>query len=233
MYEVENIAQKKSYKLAIAYDALLTIGVPLNILFIIMDTTIWKHISHKLILILYGLLAFIYWGIVIALGIINIVQSFKKYTQEDYLYCINALLILKYGLVIFFIVNFSVIVLAFLAAGIISLMGSRGAIIFALPVLAPWIVLILALCVVVTWLLMLPGSFYGIQVIRFGLKQGRITAQAAILHGILQFVFLLDVLDAFYLSVKIWHRGKKSSLAIATVYIAAILGAVAFILYLR
>ena len=41
----------------------------------------------------------------------------------------------------------------------------------------------------------------------------------AVLHGILQFMFLADVLDAMYLAVKKWGMGKKSSVVIAVLYV--------------
>ena len=40
--------------------------------------------------------------------------------------------------------------------------------------------------------------------------------------GFLQFVFLADVLDAMYLAVRKWGRGKKSSVVIGVLYIAAV-----------
>ena len=47
-----------------------------------------------------------------------------------------------------------------------------------------------------SWLAILPGSMYSIQVIRGSVRAGKISGGAAVLHGILQFLFLADVLDA-------------------------------------
>lgn len=86
-----------------------------------------------------------------------------------------------------------------------------GLAIFAAPVLLPFLVFSIMLTVAATWLAIIPGAFFGIQVIRFTVREKKIGPGAAVLHGILQFVFLADVLDAMYLAVKKWGRGKKSS----------------------
>ena len=77
-----------------------------------------------------------------------------------------------------------------------------------------------------SWLAILPGRMYSIQVIRGSVRAGKISAGAAELHGILHFLFQADVLDAMYLSAGKWGRGKNSSVLVAFVYIAAVVGIV-------
>lgn len=219
--------KKRTYYLPILYDCLLTMGIPLNIVLVAAAVGMQEWVSYKPMLLLYGLLAFLYWAAVFVLGVANILLSFRKYSLGDDIYCVNAMLILKYGLVCFFILNF----LALFLIGVAALVGSRGTILLLFPLVLP----VLLFCVAVTWLLMLPGSFYGIQVIRLGRAQGRfirkeenISGQGkmAVLHGILQFVFLLDVLDAMYLAVMKWGMGKKSSTLVGGLYAAFLAGMV-------
>ena len=66
--------------------------------------------------------------------------------------------------------------------------------------------------------------FYGIQVIRITYREKKTGIGAAVWHGILQFVFLADVLDAMYLAVKKWGMGKKSSVVIGFLYVLMLAG---------
>ena len=84
-----------------------------------------------------------------------------------------------------------------------------------------------------SWLAILPGSIYSIQVIRGSVHAGKISGGAAVIHGILQFLFLTDVLDAMYLAAGKWGRGKKSSVLVALVYVAAVIGIVCIVYKLR
>ena len=217
--------KKRTYYIPIFYDCLLTMGIPLNVVFVAAAVGIREWISYKPVLLLYGLLAVLYWIAVLVLGVANILISFRQYSLGDDIYCVNAMLILKYGLVCFFILNFLVLSLI----GVVALIGSRGTILFIFPLLLP----VVFFWVAITWLLMLPGSFYGIQVIRLGKAQGRFIrdgekipeqGKIAVLHGILQFIFLLDVLDAMYLAVMKWKMGKKSSILVGGLYAAFLAG---------
>ena len=51
--------------------------------------------------------------------------------------------------------------------------------------------------------------------------------------GILQFLFPTDVLDAMYLAAGKWGRGKKSSVLVALVYVAAVIGIVWIVYKIR
>ncbi len=220
----------KGYGLQIFYDVLLMIGVFSCVLYLFL--TVMSLAAGTW---LWGLLlafAAFYLAAVFCLGIANIIQSFGKHRRDDVLFCVNAMLILKYGLVIFFIVNFVLILAGFLFTGLIALVASRGTIIFAFPLWIPAILAGAGVCAFLTWLAMLPGAFYGIQVIRFSLREGKISGKEALLHGVLQFVFLADVLDARYLAVKKWDMGKKSSRVVVGLYVLGIVVLAAGILFL-
>lgn len=225
--EVEMGEKKSTYYLPIFYDILLTIGVPLNILFFAGVLLNRERISGGAALVMYILLAFLYWTAVVCMGVGNILLSFWKYRKGEDRYCVNAMLILKYGLVIFFIVNF----LTLSMFGLAALVASRGTIIIMFPLVLPVVVF----CVGVTWLIMLPGSFYGIQVVRFTAAQGKFSGGRqspvppgpdgkVMLHGILQVIFLVDILDAMYLAVMKWGMGKKSSVLVGALYAAFLAG---------
>ena len=218
------LRKARHYKLAIAYDLLLTFGVPLNIVALFLSSSAYGALSAKQAGSVYLILIYLYWAVVIILGVMNIVISFRKYREGDDRYCVNALLILKYGLVIFFIVNYLSGILIFMAA----LVGTRGIIIFAFPV----VFFVIFISMAVTWCIMIPGSFYGIQVIRFAVSQGKITGIAAAVHGILQFIFLGDVLDTLYLAVSKWGMGKKSSIIVGGLYILAVSAMIATAVYI-
>ena len=83
----------KHYKLAAAYDLLLTFGVPLNIMALFLSGMSTEILSGKQAVGFYGIMAYLYWATVVILGVMNIVQSFRKHKEGDDKYCMNALLI--------------------------------------------------------------------------------------------------------------------------------------------
>lgn len=118
-------------------------------------------------------------------GIMNIVASFRNY-KNDPEACIENLRLLKYGMIPCFVINFIwMVILGFLIAVGSLLLG---------------LVWFLPFAVIASWLYLLPGAFYGIQVIRvMKRRQGR-GAVFVLINGIFQFCFVLDVIDTAYLS---------------------------------
>lgn len=222
---------KENYKLPIAYDVLLTLGFPLTVLYVYLMVQCAEAIGGAWMFWLYVVLAVVYWAAIIGLGVANIRQSFQKYREGNAHFCVKAMLLLKYGLIVFFIVNFLLILAGFLLFGLGALVGSRGTIIFGFSVLFPWLFLAIGFYVSATWLMMFPGSFYGIQVIRFSRDEKRLSGVMTLIHGIFQFLFLADVLDALYLAVRKWGMGKKSSLAVGALYVLAVVGALLFLIW--
>lgn len=217
--------KKRTYRGAAAYVLLLTAALPFNILYLITAVLNGENGKYKVFLGAYGVLAVVYCLAVLCLGLVNMAGSFLACGRGDSVACINRMLILKYGLVPFFVLHFLTLILL----GLIAIVASRGTIIFAFPVFFSAV----ALCVGITWLLMLPGAFYGVQVVRLGAKEGRLTGREAVIHGLLQFVFVADVLDTMYLAVKKWGCGKKSSLAVGGLYLISLLIILGAVLALR
>lgn len=225
----------KKYALSIAYVILLTLCVPLVCLYIWLLTVLpipWELLSTwadsfgrgVLVFLLFLFPVGLYWIAVFILGVANIIKSFKIYRSGDAAGCVNGMLIHKYGLVVFFAVNFVVMFLFYFILTFGTLVGTRGLAVFAAPVLLPWLVAAIAFTVFASWLAIVPGAVYGIQVIRFTVKGKKMGLGAAIWHGILQFMFLTDVLDAMYLAVKKWGMGKKSSIVIGILYVLMLAG---------
>lgn len=224
----------KKHTLSIAYVILLTLCLPLACLWAwsLSFPFPWDALDQWADTIPKGLFVMfiqflpvgIYGLAVLILGILNIVRSFRVYQSGDVTGCINGMLIHKYGLVFFFVVNFIVLAFFYLALSLGLLIGSRGLMIIFAPITLPWLIAALGFTVFASWLALIPGTFYGIQVIRFTLREKKTSAGAAVWHGVLQFIFLADVLDAMYLAVKKWGRGKKSSVAVAAVYAVSLAG---------
>lgn len=223
----------KKYALSIAYVILLTLCVPLVCLYIWLLTVLpipwdlliaWVDSFGRgvLVLLIFLLPVGLYWLAVFILGVANIIKSFKMYRSGDAAGCVNGMLIHKYGLVVFFAVNFVVMFLFYFILTFGTLVGTRGLAVFAAPVLLPFLTAAVIFTGFATWLAVVPGAYFGIQVIRFTLREKKTGRAAAVWHGILQFVFLADVLDAMYLAVRKWNRGKKSSAVVGILYIAAL-----------
>ena len=181
---------KAAKRLAVIYVILLSLCAPLMAVHFelftwfmgVVDMSYWTQT------VLWFLPMLVYGGILVVLGIWNVVKSFM----------------LTFGLV----------------------MGTRGLALLGAPVWLPFVLVMIGWSVIMSWLAILPGSIYSIQVIRGSVRTGKISGGAAVLHGILQFLFLADVLDAMYLAAGKWGRGKKSSVLVGLVYIAAVVGIV-------
>lgn len=230
MWEKEN--KVRQYILPIGYTVVMTLCVPLHMMLLecaLLAGSGNAESSSWLGRGLYGAGVLIYLMAVAVLGILNVVRSFRAYRQKDIRYCVNGMLILKYGMVLYFIINYVVIAMIVLAGGLAAFVGSRGTILFALPFMLPGILFFMTVLVIGTWLIMVPGAFYGVQVIRLSYGEKKMGMGAALLHGFLQFNFLVDVLDAMYLAVKKWGMGKKSSVLIGILYGGAGAGLIWFI----
>lgn len=198
-------------KLIITYVVLLSLQVPFNVTYFLMffsrDAASWE----KFFTIGYLIVAFLYFAVLGVVGIKNILSSFRAYETKDFEYCIKGLMILKYGMLPFFIVNF----LSMTALALMLLMASRGTMLFAAPIL-------LVVAMLCTWFVMLPSSFFGLQVIRFCADEGKI-GKSIILHILFQFCFLLDVLDTVYLTAFKYKKGQIVAVIVCLVYMLCVL----------
>lgn len=219
--EPTSLEYKYPYMLPILYVIVMSAVVPVCIFFMMhgMDSEALKKtnfVSNILSLYFIGM---------IAAGGANILYSFKYRKNDDAIICLNNMMILKYGMVIFFIVNFFAwfLIISLFCLG--TLVASAGAmIIFLIPML---FVIIPAACLI-TALTMLPGAVYGVQVVILSYRHKLISLPMALVHGILQFCFLADILDTMYLSAVKWKRGKKSAFVMGILYLAV----VGFFIYL-
>lgn len=227
----EPIHMKKSAdKLAIAYVITLSL-IPVLAL---PNLTFQSHIldaipydasalTTELGIFLSNLPAIIYILALYILGILNIWKSFSSYEEGDPTTLINRMLIHKYGLVAFFLFSFITLFIMYFFAGAALTFMTGGLII---PLMLPIMSIMIFFTVIAFWLTILPGSFYALQVIRMTYKTRKISLGTAILHGILQFFFLADVLSAMYLAAVKWKRAKNSSIAVGIVYIVCVIGVI-------
>lgn len=119
---------KAAKRLAVIYVILLSLCAPLMAVHFelftwfmgVVDMSYWTQT------VLWFLPMLVYGGILVILGIWNMVKSFQIYKRQDMLGCINGMLIHKYGLVIFFCVNFIVLFLVYFMLTFGLVMGTRG-----------------------------------------------------------------------------------------------------------
>lgn len=217
--------------LPVVYVVLLTLCVPLNFLYFELAFLVNGNSTEGGEWIAWGylLLCGIYFILLLTLGIMNIVQSFRACARRDVHFCVRGMMIHKYGLVIFFIVNFLCAFIIFAFGGLAVIVGTRGFALLMAPFWMPWYFLIIGIVVMFTWFLLIPGGFYGVQVIRLTYGARKIRMWEAVLHGIFQFCFLADVLDAMYLAAGKWGRGKKIACVIGGLYAAVIIAGIVLI----
>ena len=220
--------KKGNSSLQVSYVLLLTCCFPISILHLYWEVlnAASDYSEEGSLISPYTVFRTLYIAAICVLGIANIIQSFQSCRRKETTRCINRMLVLKYGLVIFFMINFILIASIFLFGGLMTMVISRGTALIALPLLLPWLFFIISVLAFVTWLLLLPGAFYGVQVIRLSYSEKKLGLGAAVLHGLLQFCFLADVLDAMYLSVRKWGIGKKSAVLIGILYLGTAAAAI-------
>ncbi|MEY8336624.1 DUF6652 family protein [Lachnospiraceae bacterium 62-35] len=142
-------------------------------------------------------------GAAFILGVINVILSFLDY-RKDPESCVRKLIVMKYGLVPFFALNYLIL---FLIGFVIAVVSMGISLLWYIPVFT-----------FTTWACMIPGAFYGIQTIRLCRKEKGMTIFPAIVHGVLQFCFVVDVLDTMYLTIHEFGRGKKAAIVVAAIY---------------
>lgn len=216
------LGAKKS-TLPIIYVALLSMQVPFHLIFFKIALTIQLESVKNVMRWIYLVIVLCHIIAVGIVGILNIIRSFNLYKNNEVNMTIRSMLIVKYGLVPFYIVNF--IFLLFLY--VVMILGASA--MFAFVGFSLMMVLIIG-GVIGAWLTMIPGLFYSIQVIRFTEKSGKTGSVAKIWHILLQLFFLADVLDTMYLAVVKWNKGKIGAVIIGLLYILVLGNIVAFFL---
>lgn len=208
---------KKEQKQAILYVVLLTMIAPVAMGIGFFTIKVFEVLDFSFgASFLFWIPMLAYYTIVFGLGVRNVRNAVTLGLQGDIDACLKGMLIHKYGLVIFFLVNFALLFLLYMGGTLISLVATRGAALFMiLPFLLPMVLFSVA----VTWIIMLPGSIYGLQVVRISKKEGKLSGKSAAWNSLFQFIFLTDILSTMYLAVKKWDTGKHSSMIIALLYL--------------
>lgn len=168
----------------------LGIGI-ISLIYIIKDKTLQENWLDFVIPIIP-----IVPSIVLLIG--NIVRSFRIQGEDAPLRCVRLMLILKYGMIPFFLLHLCLLPFVFFIVGWSVDQQSFYPFMFIYLFVAPP-------------LFMLPGAFYGIRVVRFSLREKKLRLFTAILHGIALFIPVLDVPDAAYLSAIKWKTARKTT----------------------
>lgn len=111
--------------------------------------------------------------------ILAVFCSRKKY--EEFLE--KAVLILKYGMILFYLTVFILGVSVWFIGTFLGPVGTIAALMFA----------------IVDYAIMIPGIFYGMSWLVLLIRKKDISLKAGIFHGILQCLFVFDVADTMYL----------------------------------
>ena len=146
-------------------------------------------------------------------------------------YCINGFLFFKYTILpstLFFIFLALVIFLGGLSISLIA---------FILPAtlfLAPFILMaafiLSPIMLAISFIAALPGFVLAVGTVIISRKQKEMKLGSCVLHILLQFVPVVDLIDALYISLHYWNRAKK--LAIITAVSAGILIVASIILHI-
>lgn len=147
-------------------------------------------------------------GLRLILWFACVIHSFLMRAKGDTDGLVQAMLLLKYGLIPFFIINF-IILTAF--GTILGILSMGFALFWYVPVFCT-----------MTWLAILPGAFYGFQVCGRARREGKISGFQSFFCGLFLFCFLTDVLCAMYLSVKKYQIGKKAAVLVGAMYLIGI-----------
>ena len=137
------------------------------------------------------------------IGAAIILTSFFLYNPDNSVDYKNIMLTVKLALIPAFVINFIFSCMLILGSGMVLsfIMGLLG------PAFSAFIgVMIFA----VTYVVMICPSFYTIAFLRTLHKQKRIPTWQFILHIILQFIFVVDVIDALYLGMTFNSKKQPS-----------------------
>ena len=179
--------------------------------------------SLQLYVLLNILFALVFTGFLIT----QIVEAFKIFKSEDSEQCIKAFLFFKYSSL--------PAVLVFLAIFLVVLLGGIGlsfvllvlpATLFIAPFFFAMSLVVAPLFLGISFMAGLAGLSYAIFLILLSRKEKGWTLGQCILHFIFQCIPGFDILDALYITVRYWNRGKILSIITAICVILSIVFAV-------
>lgn len=160
-------------------------------------------------------ITFSFFLIPIMIGIINIIASVKCGSLENRIVLLNAAVLVKYSLIPFFMIGGCLIVMTFLFSFIpVPFM------IFVGPMFA-------LLEAGVGWLVLALGAPYTISYLCVSAKEKLRPKSMVIIHSILQFFFVADVIDLMVLTLK---ERKWKRLTITIIILLAVFALLTLIL---
>ena len=208
-------------------------------------------ISILYILVLYGWIGFVIYGMKyfnlnkwLSLGVnivfliafitlltVQISRALPEIRSGNIDYCINGFLFFKYTILpstLFFIFLALVIFVGGISVSLVA---------FVFPpmlFLAPFILMaafvLSPIMLAISFIAALPGFVLAVGTVIISRKQKEMKLGSCILHILLQFVPVVDLIDALYISLHYWSRAKK--LAIITAVSAGILIVASIILHI-
>ena len=146
-------------------------------------------------------------------------------------YCIKRFLFFKYTILpstLYFIFLALIIFVGGLSISILALVLPQ------MLFLAPFILMVAfilpPILLAISFIAALPGFVLAVGTVIISRKQKEMKLGSCVLHILLQFVPVADLIDALYISIHYWSRAKK--LAIITAVFAGIFIAASIILYI-
>lgn len=146
-------------------------------------------------------------------------------------YCINGFLFFKYTVLpstFYFLFLALVIFLGGLSISLVAFI--LPATIFLAPFILMAAFILTPIMLAISFIVALPGFISAVGTVIISRKQKEMKLGRCVLHILLQFVPVVDLIDALYISLHYWNRAKK--LAIITAVSAGILIVASIILYI-
>lgn len=167
----------------------------------------------------------------ITLLTVQIGRAFSEVRSGNIDYCIKRFLFFKYTVLpstlyfiflafIIFVGGISVSLVAFVFPPMLFLAPFILMVAFILP----------PILLAISFIAALPGFVLAVGTVIISRKQKEMKLGSCVLHILLQFVPVVDLIDALYISLHYWNRAKK--LAIITAVSAGIFIAASIILYI-
>ena len=208
-------------------------------------------ISILYILVLYGWIGFVISGMkyfnlnkwlsigfnivfliaFITLLTVQISRALTEIRSGNIDYCINGFLFFKYTILpstLFFIFLALVIFVGGISVSLVAFVFPP--MLFLAPFILMAAFILPPILLAISFIAALPGFVLAVGTVIISRKQKEMKLGSCVLHILLQFVPLADLIDALYISIHYWNRAKK--LAIITAVSAGVLIVASIILYI-
>ena len=161
---------------------------------------------------------------------VQIGRAFSEIRSGNIDYCINGFLFFKYTVLpstLYFLFLALVIFLGGLSISLVAFI--LPATIFLAPFILMAAFILPPILLAISFIVALPGFVLAVGTVIISRKQKEMKLGSCVLHILLQFVPVVDLIDALYISLHYWNRAKK--LAIITAVSAGIFIVASIILY--